>query len=130
MRDEEFKQRLSQVANWHMQRCDKEGKGSYKKKSDPDVPEHLVVTGLKYQAQPCEDCGNIVQGRRKDIRIYRYGQTNARKEHCLTCDRHKDPYTGEFTCDSGTVASRLWLDYARYNKHNKTKKTHTEEEKV
>lgn len=146
MDNELFKQKLSEVSEWHIPKLSKSEINAVTKKRGRGRPtseeqyqqeheeafielfdgvnptHHLEITRLKIKPETCEDCGrHCAEGRRKDIRIYRYGTIVGRKEHCLVCDLHKDPYTGEFKFQSGTEASAAWTDYARYYTHRAKK---------
>lgn len=145
MDNELFKQKLSEVAEWRIPKLSKSeikaatkrrgrgrptGEEQYQEEHEQAFIElfdgvnpthHLEITEIKHQPRPCEDCGKMVEGRKKDIKIYRYGTVVGRKEHCLNCDLHKDPYTGEFKYASGTEASAAWTDYARYYTHRALK---------
>lgn len=128
MRDEEFLKKLTEVCEWEIPLDpdhNQSGQHNRKKKLEKlgvncfnqTYPPRIVK--LKLVAKPCEDCGKIVEGRRKELRAYHYGLCHRFKENCVTCGLHKSPYTDQFTCDSGTEASRLWTDYARYHTHRK-----------
>jgi hypothetical protein len=113
-----FEQLLEQVANYQHIRADMEGSGGWKKNPDEEVPTVIKIMEIKHVTKPCEDCGRMVEGRAKDMRIYKYANGRGCKEHCLTCGLHKDPYTGEFNM-TGTEASRAWTNYSRYPTHNR-----------
>lgn len=121
MRDEDFKQKLSEVAVWQEVRADAEGSGGYKKKADPDAPSTIKVVKLVYAKTSCEDCGLAVEGRHKELQVYKNKSVCGLKEKCLTCGLHKDPYTGQF-CLNGTQASIKWSSYSKgYKKRYKSK---------
>lgn len=121
MKQDDFEQKLSEVAEWQRVRVDLEGSGAHKKPVDDTVPTAIKLLKIKHPEHQCEDCGQMVQGRRKDLKIYRYDKLVGQKQHCVNCDRHLDPYTRKFTMN-GTEASRAWTDYARYHSHYKAKK--------
>lgn len=134
MRDEEFKQRLTEVAEWHIP-LDidlQQGVANKLKKlaklqaegepiGNPTYPPKL--DRIKHPDMACEDCGKIVQGRKKEIQIYKNKTICGRKEKCVNCGLHKDPYTGQF-CLTGTEASIKWNSYAKgAGRRYKTKQT-------
>lgn len=130
MRDEEFKQRLSEVCEWEIpvtmesteqgrenrrKHLDKLGQDVFNATFPPKIRE------IKHLDQVCDDCGQTVKGRHKELRIWFYQNKRYLKEHCKTCDLHKDPYTGKFTIKNGTQAGQSWVSYARYKTHYKAK---------
>lgn len=121
MRDDEFKQKLSEVCEWEIpltMEATEQGRTLRKKKLEdlgqncynPTYPPKIKT--LKHPQQNCEDCGKTVEGRRKEITIYRQNTRSGLKEKCLNCGLHKDPYTGEF-CLNGTEASIKWNSYCK-----------------
>lgn len=121
MKDEIFKQKLTEVCEWEIpitleateqgrenrrRRLEKAGQNCF----NPTFPPKIKK--LKHQEQACEDCGKIVQGRTKNITIYKNKSITGLKERCMVCDLHKDPYTGQFTL-TGTEASIKWNTYCK-----------------
>lgn len=122
MRDEEFKQKLTEVADWEIP-LDSEGSNQHLKlkklarlqqQEDVEVNDTLSprILNIKYCESSCEDCGKIVQGRRKEIQVYRNKSVCGLKEKCVNCGLHKDPYTKEFNL-TGIEASIKWNRYAK-----------------
>jgi hypothetical protein len=141
MTDEEFKQRLSEVAEWELPKltptdireAKKSARGKHKRtKEELYQLEHEqvfleifqginptlkpVLTKIKYQPQYCP-CGKLWDnGCPRDFKLYhKNGQTYWR-EKCLNCNMTKNPYTGEF--DLGPYqASTVWASFARETKN-------------
>lgn len=152
MDNELFKKKLSEVANWGLPTLEQSVKSTGlsknrrgRKPKVADVTEEQeeqeeqeigvvkdgtnvtyapMVTSLKVQSCQCEDCGKFCEnGRKKEGQIYfKRGRTYIR-EKCLTCKKHKDPYTGKFTL-SHTQSSSVWHKYmgAKTEKRNITKR--------
>lgn len=123
MRDDEFKSKLTEVAEWEIpvtMEPAEQGRTKRQKKLDelgqncfnPTYPPKIKT--LKHTRQNCEDCGKTVEGRQKDITVYRQNGRSGLKEKCVTCGLHKDPYTGEFTLN-GTEASIKWNSFCKPN---------------
>jgi hypothetical protein len=117
MRDEEFKKRLTEVADWYTP-VDIDSKTASSKIVDrcedqqPNDTLSPKILKLKYAKATCQDCGKIVQGRHKDIQLYKRKNNVGFKEKCLACGLHKDPYTGKFNI-TGTEAAIKWSAYFR-----------------
>jgi hypothetical protein len=140
MKDEEFKQKLSEVAEWRfvlpeeaLKLTSAVKKRYYKPKRvkpviiEPELDldseeEPLVVENTKptihlvkpkIQAVDCQDCGQHCEhGRRKEIHFYYKGQHKLIREKCITCQRHKDPYTNEFVLTPGK-SNIVWHSYMK-----------------
>lgn len=135
MDNELFKQKLSQVADWKIPDTQRETTVNAKKKRGRKNAEELyqeareemfheefggvnptyppMLLKVKTQSTLCSDCGcQCNQGRKKDLRIYKNKGRRYWKEHCLTCDKHKDPYTGQYTL-TGTEASIKWNSFCK-----------------
>jgi hypothetical protein len=131
MRDEEFKKKLTEVCEWEIPLDpdhNQSGQHNRKKKLEKlgvncfNQTYPLKIVKLKHPPQSCEDCGKTVEGRTKDITVYRNKTVCGFKEKCVNCGLHKDPYTGEF-CLNGTEAAIKWNTYSRGVKKRYTAKT-------
>lgn len=128
MRDEEFKQKLTEVAEWEMPlTLDCATRNNelqrYLENNDLDCVNDTYppkIVKLKIATVACEDCGKIVEGRHKEMRVLKGYGCNLVKEKCVTCGQHKDPFTKMFNVD-GATSHRRCLDYIR-NKLRKTKR--------
>lgn len=118
MDDEEFKRRLSEVAEWHIPTdADKPYAKTKRKKRNEQLVEMVgedgdeeviadtgpnltippIITKLKIQGCWCEDCGKYCEnGRQTEKKIYKTGKTHWR-ERCVTCKMFKHPVSGEYT---------------------------------
>ena len=142
MDDAEFKQKLSQVAEWRVPKLKEwqveqakqkaRGKG---RPSNGDLyqEEHNKIfleifngvnptyapeiTKLKIQAVTCGDCGEICeQGRRTETKFCAGGRNEVayRKERCVECNLYRDPATGKFTITAGR-STHIFAQWAKMN---------------
>ena len=140
MDDQEFKRKLSEVADWKIPENLQETSNNAKKKRgrksaeeqyqeaheeiflemfDGVNPTHAPLL-LKVKCRPttCEDCGNhCPNGRKKEKKLYKTGKDEKRnwRERCVTCELHQNPFTGKFELNS-TEASHVWTDWLRDRK--------------
>jgi hypothetical protein len=138
MKDEEFKKKLSEVADWRIPQTitgTKDGDAKKPRKvgrpSAEDLyqeameREFLEATGgvnptfppqvikVKNQSCICEDCGQFCEnGRHKEKKIYDSNGKKHWRERCITCQRCVDPYTGQYSLN-GTQASIKWNSYMK-----------------
>lgn len=59
-------------------------------------PPRLVE--VLYDPQPCDDCGTEVQNRILHIKRCESPYPHTR-QYCKTCEKYRNPLTGEFDCD-------------------------------
>lgn len=140
MNDEEFKQKLSEVAEWKIPDTPRETSLNAKKKRgrksnedeymelreeifyeefggvNPTYPPML----LKVKCQPtiCGDCGRTCEnGCHKEKKLYETGKGKKRnwRERCVTCGLHKNPFTGKFELNSNQ-APHAWTSFLRDSK--------------
>jgi hypothetical protein len=137
MNDEEFKKRLSEVADWHIPDLKdweiKQAKQKARGKGRPSAEEKYqeeheaiflemfngknptiqpVVTNVKVQSCMCEDCGRFCEkGRRTELTRYTTNRTHWR-ERCVTCGMNKNPNTGAWDL-SNKDASGQWSNWLR-----------------
>ena len=141
MDDELFRQKLSEVADWKipetLQETSMNAKKKRGRKSNEDEYMELreeifyeefgginntvppMLLGVKCSPTTCEDCGkHCPNGRKKETKLYETGQTKKRnwREKCLTCELHKNPFTGEFELSS-QQAPHAWTDFLRDRKN-------------
>lgn len=135
MNDEEFKLKLSLVAEWRIPDTvtgtkdgiakKKRGRKSEEEKfqaaheeifneihggKNPYFPP--IIDKVKCIPVTCEDCGKHCEnGRHKEKKQY---ETNHRhwRERCVTCNLFKHPETGEYSV-TVTEASNLWSKWLR-----------------
>lgn len=140
MDDEEFKRRLSEVADWKLPDTPRETSLNAKKKrgrkSAEDEYQELreeifyeefggvnptyapMLIKVKCQPTTCEDCGKLCpSGRKKEKKLYETGSKKNRnwREKCVTCNMAKNPFTGKFDL-STQQASFVWTNYLRETK--------------
>jgi hypothetical protein len=146
MKDQEFKQRLSEVADWKIPDTPKDlgmltrkRKGSKKHEPDePDEPDELdedldsedqdqplacvnqthapILLKVHVQAVDCNDCGqHCPNGRQTEAKLFKKNGQAAWKQHCITCGKFENPYTGEFNLN-GLTANMKFQDYMRGSK--------------
>jgi hypothetical protein len=138
MNDEEFKQKLAEVAEWKIPETPRETSLNSKKKRGRksqeeeymEVREEMffeefggvnptyppMLTQIKYQPVSCEDCGKVCsQGRKVEAKLHHSnGKTHWRKR-CMVCSCYQNPFTGEFNL-RGQMASVKWNDFMRDTK--------------
>lgn len=148
MDDQEFRRRLSEVAEWHIPKLSatdikesekrKRGRG---RPSDEELYQEAheeifldIYNGINPTTAPeilklkpaecvCEDCGTICpSGRKKEKKLYETGEKRNWREKCLTCNKNKNPYTGKFDL-TPSEAPHVWTDFLKDRKGAyKTKK--------
>lgn len=132
MDNEQFLQKLTELADWHRPQVGPSGGTSVLKRkvgpkpqfSSLDEPEEEEVLGadgpnetvgpviceLKSATRPCEDCGKTVKDRRVLCR-YHDDIVPHWREQCRSCMAYRDPFTGEFTL-KGT--QNVWNTFKKY----------------
>lgn len=151
MDNEEFKRKLTEVADWKIPDTPRETSLNAKKKRgrkshedeymelreeifyeefggvNPTYPPMLLK--LKIQSCACEDCGKVCkEGRKKEKKLYDSNRLHWR-EKCVTCGMTKNPWTGAFDLDS-TKAALVWAEWLRKTnpRFKSKKKTYSKEE--
>lgn len=138
MNDEEFKRRLSEVAEWRLPDTPRETSLNAKKKRGRKSKEEIyqdehqeifmelfegtnptyppLITRIKYQATICDACGrNCTTSCQKEKKFYDTAGKKHWRERCLTCSKARNPYTGEFDLTIAE-ASGVWNCYLRDSK--------------
>lgn len=140
MTDDEFKKRLSEVADWKLPDTPRETSLNAKKKRGRKSAEDIyqetreeiffeefggvnptyppMLTRVKVQSCICEDCGKeCPNGRKKETKLYETGSKKTRnwREKCVTCNLAKNPFTGKFEL-STQEASFVWTNFLRDSK--------------
>lgn len=134
MNDEEFKRKLSEVAEWHIPKIKLDGVTRRKLRGRipnetkyQDEHEQLFfeiyngvnptttapeITKVKPCGINCEDCGrDCPSGRTKEKKLFQTGKSHWR-EKCTTCGMNKNPWTGEFDL-TAAKASAEWSAWLR-----------------
>jgi hypothetical protein len=137
MDDEEFRKRLSEVAEWTIPDTPRETSLNAKKKrgrksaeekyqdeheeifmelfegTNPTYPP--LLTRIKHTPTTCE-CGRVCSnGCDKEAKLYQTQGKNCWRWKCKTCGMTQDPYTGEFTLNA-QKASIVWNSFLRETK--------------
>jgi hypothetical protein len=91
---------------------------------NPTHTPELVKVHIK--AIDCEDCGaHCPIGRQTEIKFYKAVPNHIahRRDRCLTCNKYRDPNTGEYTLSQGP-ACQVFLNWAKaeFNARNKLAK--------
>lgn len=95
---------------------------------NPTHPPQIVK--LKNLGCVCDDCGRHCEnGRHLEKKIYEANKKRHWREKCLTCDRFKNPYTGEFDL-APSVASTKWNAYLRETKNAYASKGNLQKAKI
>lgn len=144
MNDEEFKQRLSQVADWIVPECKIEKALKKKKKrqakanqkqyeeiqeeeiqdlvngTNPTTPIEIIK--IKIAAVNCTDCGRHCEnGRKTETKKFNTHEPHWRKT-CVTCKMSQNPFTGEWDVPCSRSAI-VWSDWWRIHNIKKYKET-------
>lgn len=153
MDNEEFKRKLTEVAEWKIPETQQETSLNAKKKrgrkSNEDIYQETheqifleefggvnptyapLLLKLKVQACVCEDCGKVCkEGRKKEKKRHDSNRIHWR-EKCITCGMTENPWTGEFDLNSAQ-ASVKWADWLRKTnpRVKSNKKTYSKEEAI
>jgi hypothetical protein len=133
MNNDEFKQRLSQVAEWCLPVSPGDSVNITKKKrsrqqiddedQEDDTPIEVcedrlqpMVTKIHIQPVDCTDCGQLcANGRRTELQVYSSNNKRHWRERCVTCNKVKNPYTGEFDLKPSEAAV-CWNSFNRTTK--------------
>lgn len=141
MNDEEFRQKLSEVAEWEIPKLSsneiklsqqrKRGRKSNEEQYqdaheeifldihngiNPSVPPELLK--VKHKHTTCGDCGRTCEnGCHKEKKLYETGQAKKRnwRERCVTCGLHKNPFTGKFDM-TPSESPHVWTSFLRDSK--------------
>ena len=132
MNQDEFKQKLSQVAEWEIPNVTCGGNTAPKKRGRKSAEElyqqaheaefndlhngknptvSIALTKVKVASCVCEDCGRYCEnGRRKEISQYQTNRPHWRSK-CITCGLNENPETGAFDLNQHqfNVAWSQWL---------------------
>ena len=90
-------------------------------------PTHIPeLVRMHIQPVDCEDCGRHCEnGRQQEIKFYKKaaGHIAHWRRRCLTCNKYRDPNTGEYTLPQGP-ACQVYLNWAKaqFNARNKQSK--------
>jgi len=138
MDDEEFKRRLSEVAEWKLPDTPRDTSLNAKKKrgrkSNEDIYQELheeifleefdgtnptyppMLTRVKRCATTCDDCGDICpNGRETEAKLQEKNGKKAWRRKCLTCNKYQNPFNGKYEL-TGTAASIKFNDFMRETK--------------
>jgi hypothetical protein len=138
MTNDEFKQKLSEVAEWKLPDTPRETSLNQKKKrgrksaEEKYQDEHQEVflelfegvnptyapmlTKVKRCAITCDDCGeHCPNGRNKEAKLQEKNGKAAWRQKCLTCNKYQNPFNGKFEL-TGQAASIKWNDFMRETK--------------
>lgn len=144
MKDELFKQKLSEVAEWHMPKITLDGveRRKLKGKDDQFYEQHReeflkrvnyvlpgtqpVITKLLDQNKTCEDCG--LQPKKPREVLIKVSEGCGLDKHlrrkCKSCDLWQDPRTGQYTVKTNNI-SNVWISWATEQGLIKTKQHKT-----
>jgi hypothetical protein len=134
MDDEEYKRRLSEVAEWKLPETPRETSLNAKKKRGRKSAEEKyqdeheevfmelfegtnptytpLLTKIKYATITCE-CGRVCDsGCQKEAKLFQTQTKAVWRWKCKTCGMTQDPYTGEYTLNSQR-GSIVWAEYLR-----------------
>jgi hypothetical protein len=140
MDKEQFKQKLSEVADWQIPKLNdteiKESLKAIRGRGRPSEEEQyqwehmkqfleihngtnptspLELTKVKIAACVCTDCGKLCEnGCKKEIKYYpaTRGHVAHRRIRCITCGFYRDPNTGQFDLPQGP-ACQQYLNWAK-----------------
>lgn len=138
MDNEQFKTKLSEVAVWKLPDTPREASLNAKRKRGRPSKEELyqeeheeqfldlfdgsnptyapMIVKLKIAAVECNDCGLLCEnGCHKEKKFYNTSNKPHWRERCLTCNKAKNPYTGEFNLTIAQ-ASMIWNNFLRDTK--------------
>ena len=152
MKDEEFKRRLSEVADWKIPDTPRETSLNQKKKRgrksaedqymelreeifheefdgvNPTFPP--MLTRVKRCGTDCEDCGTYCpNGRETEAKLQEKNGKKAWRRKCITCNKYQNPFTGKFEL-IGSAASIKFNDFMRETKGVYKTPGNTQREKI
>ena len=134
MNNDEFKKRLSEIAEWEIPKLTETDLKPIRKKGRPSEeelyqneheqifmeiyngvnPTHTPKLGkVKIQPVTCDDCGeHCPNGRRKEKKVYEANGNKHWREKCITCGMSQNPFTKKFDLTVAEASSR-WANYWR-----------------
>jgi hypothetical protein len=155
MEDEEFKRRLSEVAEWHIpklkdwevdlakQKARGRGRPTNEEQYQDEHEQIFLeifngvnptytpqVTKVKIQPTVCNDCGrHCPEGRRQEIKFYNQpNHAPHRRERCLECNLYRDPDTGIYELKQGPAA-QVFLNWAKREFNARKKPSNKDKDK-
>jgi hypothetical protein len=143
MNDEEFKRKLSLVAEWRLPEIKLDGvtrrklrgrkNNETKYQDEHEQVFFKIYGGINPTATPevtkvtrsacvCDDCGrDCPNGRDKEKKLYETNKKKHWRERCLTCKLSLNPKTGKFDLSNHSAAVE-WNYWLRQEKNIKPKK--------
>lgn len=131
-----FEEKLSQVAEWHYPKIERSpGRPRSRPVRDPIDPDcdqdpdsdqdqdqntpminntaAPEITRIKVPRSQCHNCGRQVNvACHTEKKFYHLMNRPHWREHCVTCDLWKNPYTGVFDVPSSNIGT-IWNQYLR-----------------
>jgi hypothetical protein len=134
MTNDEFKKRLSEVAEWEIPKINDTNIKLAKRRGRPSKEDEYqngheqefmaifegvnptatpILTKVKIQPCTCEDCGDhCPNGRHKEKKVYEAGRHRHWRERCITCGMSQNPVTKKFDL-TVAQASSAWANHMR-----------------
>lgn len=137
MDNELFLKRLTELTEWHRPMLGPSGATSTLKRRGrpPEDPELLAeyqeelarieraeqepnpcvgpeIIKVKPRDRACEDCGRQCSGGRRWYKKFYTSITEHWRSYCQSCDRYRDPRTGEYTLTQQSV-NMVYTNYLR-----------------
>jgi hypothetical protein len=84
---------------------------------DANITYPAEIQAIKYQRVQCPDCGQPCRNRKTDIKYYPNSNRPHWREHCLTCDTSRNPWTGEMNIPT-EIAREVYAAYERESADN------------
>jgi hypothetical protein len=81
-------------------------------KDDRNITTPAEIVRIKYQMTECSDCGDLCKNRQVKIKYYPDSIRPHRRDYCLTCERARNPWTGEFNVEKSDMQD-LYSAYER-----------------
>lgn len=147
MKDEDFKNLLTTVADWRIPDTITDSTSGNRRKSRSDKKEIELetdcdicqgpnltfppqITKLHKQSTTCEDCGLFCpNGREKEAKLHKKNGKVMWRQKCHTCEKWQNPYTGKFEL-TGSNASIKFNDFMRETKNAYKTKGNLKREEV
>lgn len=83
-------------------------------KDGVNITQSPELSAINYATVECEDCGRMCQNRQVEIRLYPNSNRPHKRTFCRSCQRGKNPWTGEFNLNKSTYMS-AWSAWDREN---------------
>jgi hypothetical protein len=94
-------------------------------RDDANITHPLELQTIKFARVTCSDCGEPCRNRRTEAKYYPNSTRPHWREHCLTCQTSRNPWTGEMNIPTA-ISREVYAAYERESStpHENSKFSH------